>query len=122
MGEPVVTWNLFLTAVLVPLGIVLLGAVVKGFISRGFSQFQKGWDKFEEERERNRAERERELLEWRGDVAKSLTLLTTKLPRLITQDECDDMHQDIFGRLDNHGNRITALETRCDVQKELNKK
>lgn len=117
-GEPVLTWNLFLTAVLVPVGLLILGAAIKGFINRGFTQFQKGWDKYEEERESNRKEKERDLHEWRDDVAKSLTLLTTRLPRLITQDECDTMHQEIFVKLDNHGNRITALETKCDMIKK----
>lgn len=112
IAEPVLTWNLFLTALLVPLGLIVLGAVVKGFINRGFSQFQKGWDKYEEEKESNRKEKERDLVSWRDEVSKSLILLTTKLPILRTQDQCDEVHGDIHDMMNDHESRIVVLETK----------
>lgn len=112
-NEPILTWNLFLTAILVPVGLYILGVVLKNIINRSFSQFYKGWEKYEEEREKNIKEKQEDYRMWREKVSKSLTLLTTKLPDLITSDECSDMHSEIYTKLNDHGERIVALETRC---------
>ena len=105
---PVLTWNLFVTLLAIPIFIF----VVKYLITKGFQSFNEGWERYREEKEKN-------LTEWRSrmttgldDVKNAISDVHKKLPTLITQDQCDEMHADIFETVNDHGQKISVLETK----------
>lgn len=107
-GGPYLTWNLFVTLLAIPVFIF----VVKLVISKSFTTFSEGWEKYRDEKEKN-------LVEWRtrittglDDVKDAVHTLNTKIPTLMTQEQCDEMHSDMFETLNEHGQKIFILETK----------
>ena len=111
--EPLLTWNLFWTTVLVPACLLVFG------------WWMKRQDKKKEDNQKDKEKLQSELLElkekgydeWRTrfvdglcSVKNDVKALTAIIPTIITQKDCEESHDIIKDILDSHGNRITALE------------
>jgi hypothetical protein len=109
-GGPYLTWNLFFTALAIPVLLLVINLIIK----KAFTNFHTGWEKYHDEKEKN-------LFDWRTrttntlcDLKETIETFKQKIPGLITQDQCDDMHGDIFETINEHGRKISVIETKVN--------
>ena len=104
--EPVMTYNFFLTVILIPVGLLVLGAYIK----RLFTKYEKTTEHLEKEKEKN-------LEEWRERFSKSLCAVKT------TVDEIKDSmhgkvdwtkHDEIHREIVNNRERIGVIEIKTE--------
>jgi hypothetical protein len=108
MSEPVI--NLFLTAIIVPASVGVLGYASK----KMFDSWKAGWKEAEDMKQKN-------FEEWRASLKESLrigsetmSLLREQLSHVVTRADCDDAHSDIIEKLEDHGERLTILEVKVE--------
>ena len=107
--EPLLTWNLFLTAFLVPLSLIILGSWMK----RQFEKRDKNDERIAsllEEREARKDDVYRE--RWDG-LQKTMCLvkekvedISEKMHERVPFSVCDEREREIHKRLDNHDGRL----------------
>ena len=115
MTEPVITWNLFLTLILVPVSVALLGYFVRGW----FSDQKKGWEKYEEERVANQAK-------WMERIEEAIAGLTTAV-RALERQVFGKVNDTIYnvdkkesdGKIGEQDKRIYVLEVKVRDIKEI---
>lgn len=116
LGEKAIflTWNLFWQTAFFPACLVVFAWWLK----------QRDKKKDIEQAKQDQTAKELEDLkeknydEWRGRFVETLCgvkndvkSLATMIPSLITRQDCDESHEIILERMDNHGNRLTHLES-----------
>ena len=108
MTEPVLTWNLFVTLLAIPIFIFVVNFIIK----KAFESFQTGWTLYHNEKEKNLNDWRLRITDSICDLKDSMDIFKQKFPSMITQDQCDDVHEDIFETINNHGQKISVLETK----------
>lgn len=105
-GGPFITWNLFLTAILVPVCVGILGYMVK----KWFLDQKRGWDKYEEERVRGQAA-------WMARIEDTINKLVAAVKALeyqvfgkVNESVYKEDRKEIDLVLDEQGKKIITLE------------
>jgi signal transduction histidine kinase len=106
MSEPIITWNLFLTAFLVPLGLLLLGM----WINRQFKTRDEKDLEIKNLLNKKDDEKEKAIIEWKSSVTQTLCDIKTKVEILggalydkVTWEHCSD-------RMDKLDERLREVE------------
>lgn len=107
------SYGIVIALIVAPVTVFVINMIIK----RSFTKFASGWEKYEELKDQH-------LQEWRNSFSTSLegmkqTLETVseKLHVVVTDAECAESHQEINCKLDEHGNRISILETKVEMRK-----
>lgn len=118
-GGPYLTWNLFLTLLLIPIAVFTINLLIK----RSFTKFTDGWAKYEELKEKNLEERWERYSSNLCSVKTLVEKLVEKLGDTVSSEDYEVSSSEIFNRLNSHGNRISILETKvCDLRNKENVK
>lgn len=110
MQEPVVTWNLFLTAVLVPLSVGVLGFVAKRWITAA----RDGWEKYESEKQKNQEE-------WKARISGTLCQVKTNVDDIkykLTEKVGWDKHDEMSRQIHDMNERLAVNEVGLEDMKE----
>jgi arginyl-tRNA synthetase len=109
MTEPVLTWNLFVTAFFIPLCLLLLWGAIK----RQFKERDKKEEKISALLTEKEEAREAAILEWKNSVSKTLCDIKLKLDILggalydkVNWEHCAAQEKEIRTTLDKHDERI----------------
>ena len=114
MHEPILTWNLFLTAILVPGSVFFLGV----YFNRVFKRRDQKDEEIKRLSVKIESEREQVIKDWRKSYTENLcsikhTLneINEKLTHKVSQEDCTRERKDLWDRIDKISQRI--YETLC---------
>lgn len=112
MPEPVITWNLFLTAFLVPGSLVILGAWIK----RQFERRDEKDDRIAGLLEEREKKKEDAIMEWRQrfqstlcDVKEKVDKINSGLQDRVPFKICDEREKEFKRTLEEHDRRIRKV-------------
>lgn len=104
--------NDFISIIVAPLAVVVLGFIINQIFKKAFSDFHLGWKNYEEEKAKNLNAWREETTNRIKEMSMALSSITHKMPILITQDQCDESHAEMHEKINEHGERISVLETK----------
>lgn len=104
MSEPVLSWNLFLTAILVPTSIFILGI----WINRLFKSKDAKDERINRLREEIDKKKEMELQSWRADYSQTICYIKQGIQKIqddmnnrVSRDDCHRSQDDVWAAIDH---------------------